>query len=47
MIFLALCQKQYMEERMQIEDKCLDCPYCYVDDLFYEVMCKKGECVEE
>lgn len=47
MIFLVLCQKQYMEERMQIEDKCLDCPYCYVDDLFYEVMCKKGECVEE
>lgn len=29
---------------MKDEDKCLDCEHCYIDNLFYEVMCKLNKC---
>lgn len=30
-----------------MEDKCLDCEFSYVDDIYNELVCAKNECVEE
>lgn len=36
----------YINKDGEVEyyDKCLDCEFSYVDNLFYELICKKDKC---